>query len=76
MEIETLDLNAFSADDSANSCITQTPGVCDDINSPNPFFSPINPTPDTHINDNFMMKMSTVTVINNIVVKLMTQLRK
>ena len=50
VETEKLEPNYIATDSYANSDITQTPGVCDDSDGPTPFFAPINPKPETHIN--------------------------
>ena len=50
VETERLYHNAITNDSAASSDITHTPGVCDDSKSPNSFFAPFNPTPETHIN--------------------------
>ena len=50
METETLYHNDIDTSAASNSDITHTPGVCDASTDPTPFFAPINPKPETHIN--------------------------
>ena len=51
METETIYPNDIATASAANNGITNSPGVCFDINTSNPIFTPIDPTPETHIND-------------------------
>ena len=48
---KTLDPNANATINVNNSIITHAPVVCNDNNAPTPIFSPINPTTDTHFNE-------------------------
>ena len=50
-DIETINLNNIATASDANNGITHTPGVLYDRNTPNPIFTPIDPTAETHIND-------------------------
>ena len=51
METETIYPNDIATASAANNGITNSPGVCFDINTSNPIFTPIDPTPETHLND-------------------------
>ena len=51
METETLDPNIFASTYASNSVITNNLCVCDDRGDTTPIFAPINPAPDTYINE-------------------------
>ena len=79
MNTETLDSNDIYNDAVPSSGVIHTPGIFDYNGAPSPIISPINLTPDTHINHKVMIAMvimKTVIMKMRTMIMTMAQLRK